>query len=301
LRRTGANTTVVVRTIFATALLAATAWGQAMSKSIMSPPANVRPPYLQNVGIEQHLDAQIPADLAFVDDTGRRVHLGDYFGKKPLILNLVYYNCTMLCGEALAGLSGALKAVKFDVGKQFEIVTVSFNPKETPDLAAAKKKDSIARYGRAGAAQGWHFLTGPAQSINALTKAVGFQYQYDSKIQQYAHATAIMVLTPQGHISRYFYGVEFPPKDLRMGLVEASEGKIGNAVDQVLLYCYHYNPATGKYGAVVVNMLRLGAAITIVLLGGLILILFRLEKAAPPRPSWEQASRPAMSNPARRF
>jgi protein SCO1/2 len=272
-----------------------------MSKGIMSPPANVRPPYLQNVGIEQHLDAQIPADLAFVDDTGRPVHLGDYFGKKPLILNLVYYNCTMLCGEALAGLSGALKAVKFDAGKQFEIVTVSFNPKETPDLAAAKKKDYLARYGRAGAAQGWHFLTGPAESINALTKAVGFQYQYDPKIQQYAHATAIMVLTPQGHISRYFYGVEFPPKDLRMGLVEASEGKIGNAVDQVLLYCYHYNPASGKYGAVVVNMLRLGAAITIVLLGGLILILFRLEKAAPPRPSWEQASRPAMSNPARRF
>ena len=301
LRRTGANTTVVAWTIFTTALLAATAWGQAMSKGIMSPPANVRPPYLQNVGIEQHLDAQIPADLAFVDDTGRPVHLGDYFGKKPLILNLVYYNCTMLCGEALAGLSGALKAVKFDVGKQFEIVTVSFNPKETPDLAAAKKKDYLARYGRAGAAQGWHFLTGPAESINALTKAVGFQYQYDPKIQQYAHATAIMVLTPQGHISRYFYGVEFPPKDLRMGLVEASEGKIGNAVDQVLLYCYHYNPATGKYGAVVVNMLRLGAAITIVLLGGLILILFRLEKTAPPRPSWEQASRPAMSNPARRF
>ena len=258
-----------------------------MSKGIMSPPANVRPPYLQNVAIEQHLDAQVPPNLAFVDDTGRSVHLGDYFGKKPLILNLVYYNCTMLCGEALAGLSGAMKAVKFDVGKEFDVVTVSFNPQETPELAAAKKKDYVARYGRSGASSGWHFLTGPPESINALTKAVGFQYQYDPKLNQYAHATAIMILTPQGHISRYFYGVEFPPKDLRMGLVEASQGKIGNAVDQVLLYCYHYNPATGKYGAVISNILRLGAALTVFGLGAMLLILFRLEKIAPPRRNWE--------------
>jgi len=258
-----------------------------MSKGIMSPPANVRPPYLENVGIEQHLDGQVPPDLAFVDDTGRTVKLGDYFGKKPLILNLVYYNCTMLCGEALAGLTGAMKMVKFDVGKEFEVVTVSFNPQETPEIAAAKKKDYLARYGRPGAAFGWHFLTGPTESINALTKAVGFQYQYDPKIKQYAHATAIMVLTPQGRISRYFYGVDFPPKDLRMGLVEASQGKIGNAVDQVLLYCYHYDPATGKYGAIVSNILRLGAGVTIVFLGALLLILFRLEKVAP-RKSWDQ-------------
>jgi protein SCO1 len=262
-----------------------------MSKGITSPPANVRPPYLQNVGIEQHLDAQVPPDLTFVDDTGRTVKLGDYFGKKPLILNLVYYNCSMLCGEALAGLTGAMKAVKFDVGKEFEVVTVSFNPHETPEIAAAKKKDYLARYERPGAASGWHFLTGPTESINALTKAVGFQYQYDPKTNQYAHATAIMVLTPQGRISRYFYGVEFPPKDLRMGLVEASQGKIGNAVDQVLLYCYHYDPASGKYGAVISNILRLGAVLTIVLLGGLLLILFRLEKAAPPRRDWSQVGR----------
>jgi len=264
-------------------LFASIAWGQAMSKGIMSPPANVRPPYLENVGIEQHLDGQVPPDLTFADDTGRTVKLGDYFGKKPLILNLVYYNCTMLCGEALAGLTGAMKMVKFDVGKEFEVVTVSFNPQETPEIAAAKKKDYLQRYGRPAAASGWHFLTGPPESINALTKAVGFQYQYDPKINQYAHATAIMVLTPQGRISRYFYGVDFPPKDLRMGLVEASQGKIGNAVDQVLLYCYHYDPATGKYGAIVSNILRLGAGVTIVLLGGFLLILFRLEKAAPPR------------------
>jgi protein SCO1/2 len=286
-------------TLLSIVLFAPTAWGQAMSKGIMSPPASVRPPYLQNVGIEQHLDAQVPPDLIFVDDTGGRVKLGDYFGKKPLILNLVYYNCTMLCGEALAGLTGALKAVKFDLGNQFDIVTVSFNPQETPAIAAAKKKDYVARYGRAGAASGWHFLTGPAESINALTKAVGFQYQYDAQLNQYAHATAIMVLTPEGRISRYFYGVEFPPKDLRMGLVEASQGKIGNPVDQILLYCYHYNPETGKYGAVINNMLRLGAGLTIVLLGALLLILLRLEQIAPRR-GWEQEkSGQARANHAR--
>ncbi len=205
----------------------------------------------------------------------------DYFGKKPLILNLVYYNCTMLCGEALAGLTGAMKMVKFDVGNEFDVITVSFNPQETPAIAAAKKLDYLKRYGRPGAASGWHFLTGPAESINALTSAVGFQYQYDPKLNQYAHVTAIMVLTPQGRISRYFYGVDFPPKDLRMGLVEASQGKIGNAVDQVLLYCYHYDPATGKYGAIVSNLLRLGAGLTILMLGLLLFILFRLEKFAP--------------------
>jgi protein SCO1 len=275
-------------------LLTTAAFGQGMSKGIMSPPANVRPPYLQNVGIDQHLDAQVPADLAFTDDSGRAVKLGDYFGHKPLILNLVYYNCTMLCGEALAGLTGAMKMVKFNVGDEFDVLTVSFNPQETPQIAAAKKQDYLKRYGRPGAAAGWHFLTGPADSINALTKAVGFQYQYDPKSSQYAHATAIMVLTPQGRISRYFYGVDYPPKDLRMGLVEASQNKIGNAVDQVLLYCYHYDPATGKYGAIVANILKLGAGLTILLLGGLLFVLFRLEKSAPPRRDWRavKAGRP---------
>ena len=176
-----------------------------------------------------------------------------------------------------------MKMVKFNVGDEFDVVTVSFNPNETPAIAAEKKKDYLKRYGRSGAATGWHFLTGPAESINALTKAVGFQYQYDPKSSQYAHATAIMVLTPQGRISRYFYGVDYPPKDLRMGLVEASQGKIGNAVDAVLLYCYHYDPATGKYGAIIANILQIGAGLTILLLGGLLLILFRLDKAAQRR------------------
>jgi len=273
--------------LFATLLvLGCNALGQGMSQGIMSPPANVRPPYLQNVGIEQHLDGQVPADLVFVDDTGRSIKLGDYFGKKPLILNLVYYNCTMLCGEALSGLSAAMKMIKFDAGKEFEVVTVSFNPKETPEMAAAKKKEFVRRYGRPGAESGWHFLTGSPESINALTKAVGFEYQYDPRNGQYAHATAIMVLTPEGRISRYFYGVDFPPKDLRMGLVEASSGKIGNPVDQVLLYCYHYDPATGRYGAVVSNMLKIGGALTILLLGGMILIFLRLDKTAARR-TWD--------------
>jgi protein SCO1/2 len=271
------------RAFVAVMLLAVSAWGQGMSKGIMSPPANVRPPRLENVGIEQRLDSQVPPDLAFRDETGRSVKLGNYFGKKPLILNLVYYNCTMLCGEALAGLSSAMRLVKFDVGNEFDVITVSFDPRETPEIAAAKKKDYVKRYGRPGADTGWHFLTGPAESVNALTKAVGFQYQYDPKINQFAHATAIMVLTPHGRISRYFYGVDFPPKDLRMGLVEASQGKIGNPIDAVLLYCYHYDPATGKYGAVIANILRLAAAATTLILGGFIFIMLRLERSLSRR------------------
>jgi protein SCO1 len=250
-----------------------------INSGVMSPPANTRPPRLQNVGIEQHLDAQVPPDLIFRDDTGKTVKLGDYFGRKPLILNLVYYNCTMLCGEALAGLASAMRLVKFDVGNEFDVVTVSFDPRETPDMAAAKKIDYVKRL-RARQCRGrLAFPHRPPDSINALTKTVGFQYQYDAKSNQYAHATAIMVLTPQGRISRYFYGVDFPPKDLRMGLVEASHGKIGNAVDAVLLYCYHYDPETGKYGAMVANILRLAAAATILLIGGLIFILWRLDRS----------------------
>jgi protein SCO1/2 len=276
------NSISTTRVLLAVALLAASAWGQ-MNNGVMSPPANTRPPRLENVGIEQHLDAQVPADLTFRDETGKTVKLGDYFGRKPLILNLVYYNCTMLCGEALAGLASAMRLVKFDVGNEFDVITVSFDPRETPEMAAAKKTDYVGRYGRANAAAGWHFLTGQPDSINALTRTVGFQYQYDPKSNQYAHATAIMVLTPQGRISRYFYGVDFPPKDLRMGLVEASHGKIGNAVDAVLLYCYHYNPETGKYGAMVANILRLAAAATILIMGLFLFILWRLDLSVTSR------------------
>jgi len=262
-----------------------------MNNGVMSPPANTRPPRLENVGITQHLDAHVPPDLIFRDETGKTVSLGNYFGRKPLILNLVYYNCTMLCGEALAGLSSAMRLIKFDVGNEFDVVTVSFDPRETPEMAAAKKRDYVGRYGRANAAAGWHFLTGPPESIDALSKAVGFQYQFDAKSNQFAHATAIMVLTPQGRISRYFYGVDFPPKDLRMGLVEASQGKIGNAVDAVLLYCYHYNPESGKYGAMVGNILRMAAAATILLLGGLLFILWRLDRSVTRKTATKAATK----------
>jgi protein SCO1/2 len=279
---TSNSSKLTTRVVLALTLLATSASAQ-MNNGVMSPPANTRPPRLENVGIEQHLDAQVPPDLTFRDETGAAVKLGDYFGRKPLILNLVYYNCTMLCGEALAGLASAMRLVKFDVGNEFDVVTVSFDPRETPEMAAAKKKDYVGRYGRANAAAGWHFLTGQPDSINALTEAVGFQYQYDAKTNQYAHATAIMVLTPQGRISRYFYGVDFPPKDLRMGLVEASQGKIGNAVDAVLLFCYHYNPETGKYGAMVANILRLAAAATLLIMGIFLFIFWRMDLSVARR------------------
>jgi protein SCO1 len=276
------NSIVRIIGVLSIALLSLSAAAQ-LNNGVMSPPANTRPPRLENVGIQQHLNAQLPADLAFVDDSGKAVKLGDYFGRKPLILNLVYFNCTMLCGEELAGLASAMRLLKFDVGNEFDVITVSFDPRETPAMAAAKKADYVKRYGRANAPSGWHFLTGQPESVNALTKAVGFDYQYDPKTKQYAHATAIMVLTPQGRISRYFYGIDFPPKDLRMGLVEASQGKIGNAVDAVLLYCYHYDPETGRYGAVIGNILRLGGALTILLIGGLLIALWRLDRSAARR------------------
>ena len=193
----------------------------------------------------------------------RPVRLGDYFGKKPMILNLVYYNCPMLCGEVLSGLESAMRMLKFDVGKEFDVLTVSFDPRETPDMATKKKAEFLKRYGRPGAAEGWHFLTGPQESIDALTKAAGFQYQYDPKTGQFAHATAIMVLTPEGKIAQYYYGVEYAPKDLRLGLIQASQNKIGTLADQVLLYCYHYDPTTGKYGAIILRVLQLSALATI--------------------------------------
>jgi protein SCO1/2 len=251
------------------------AFGHGMTQGIMSPPANVRPPGLKNVGIEQHLDEQIPPELTFRDETGRSVRLGDYFGKKPVILNLVYYQCPMLCGEVLSGLESALRVLKFDVGKEFDVLSVSFDPRETPDMATKKKAEFLKRYGRPSAADGWHFLTGPQISIDALTKAAGFQYQYDSKTGQFAHSTAIMVLTPEGKIAQYYYGVEYAPKDLRLGLIQASENKIGTLADQVLLYCYHYDPATGKYGAIIARVLQLSGLATVLLLGVLMTVLIR--------------------------
>lgn len=246
-----------------------------MSKGILSPPTNVRPPGLKNVGIRQNLNQQIPADLMFTDDLGRKVRLGDYFGQKPLILNLVYFTCPMLCGEELAGLESALRVLKFDVGKEFDVITVSFDPKDTPEAAAKKKEEILRRYKRAGAERGWHFLVGQQDSIDAIAKAADFEYEYDPKTQQFAHSTAIMVLTPQGKIAQYYYGVDYPPKDLRLALVDASQEKIGNVVDELLLYCYHYDPEKGKYSATIMRVLRLMGVATLLCLGILFFVMIR--------------------------
>jgi protein SCO1/2 len=273
--KTDSLSLMIAAILLGTITLCSAALGQGMSKGIMSPPANVRPPGLKNVGIEQHLNEKIPPELTFQDENGKTVRLANYFGKKPTILNLVYYQCPMLCSEVLSGLESALRVLKFDVGNQFDVLTVSFDPRETPAMATAKKAEFLKRYGRPGAEQGWHFLTGPQSSINALTKATGFQYEYDPTSGQFAHTTAIMVLTPEGRIAQYYYGVEFAPKDLRLGLIQASQNTIGNLVDQVLLYCYHYDPATGKYGAVVMRILRLAGAATILTLGLFMIVMFR--------------------------
>jgi protein SCO1/2 len=250
-----------------------------MMGGLVGPPANQKPVGLEFVGIEQHLNADVPVNLEFRDEQGNPVKLADYFGHgRPVILNLGYYQCPMLCSELLEGLVGSMKALTFDVGKEFDVVTLSFDPHETPEMAAAKKRDIMKRYGRAGADQGWHFLTGQADQINALTKSVGFQFQFDPKTQQYAHAAAIVMLTPDHHISGYFYGVEFSPKDLRLGLVQASQNQIGNIGDQVLLYCYHYDPRTGKYGAIISNILKLSGLATMLILGTFMFIMFRADR-----------------------
>jgi len=273
----------VVALLLGMLLWVTTAGGQAMTQGIVSPPANLRPPGLKHVGIEQHLNQQIPPSLSFRDETGKPVELADYFGPRPLILNLVYYRCPMLCGEVLSGLVSALRILKFDVGQEFDVLTVSFDPTDTPEMAAAKKAEFVKRYGRPGAEQGWHFLTGNQAAIDALTQSAGFEYEYDPKIQQFAHATAILVLTPQGRIAQYYYGVEFAPRDLRLGLVQASENKIGSVADQVLLYCYHYDPDQGKYGAIISRILQLAAAATIVLLGTFLIAMFRLGSVTEQR------------------
>lgn len=241
-------------------------------------PSQSLPPNLSHVGLAQKLNAQVPLDLVFRDEFGQTIRLGDYFQHgKPVILSLVYYECPMLCTETLNGLSASLRILKLDLGKDYEVVTVSFNPKETPELALAKKRSYLQRYGRADSQNGWHFLVGDEKNVHALTDAVGFYYQWDPDSQQFAHAAGIMVLTPDGHIAQYYYGVDFSPKDLRLGLVEASKGHIGSLVDQVLLYCYHYDPRTGKYGAVVINVLKLAGAATILILGSFLMFLFMHE------------------------
>jgi protein SCO1/2 len=244
------------------------------------------PASLQGVGFDQKLDAQVPLDAEFRDETGRSVKLGDYFGNKPVILVLAYYRCPMLCTQVLNGLVQALLDVPLEMGRDYSVVTVSFDPRETPALAAAKKKTYLERYGRPGAEAGWHFLTGGQEPIARLTEAVGFRYRYDSVNDQFAHASGIMVLTPKGKVSRYFYDVSYNPRDVRLGLVEASNNRIGSPADQVLLFCFHYDPAEGKYGAAVMNFVRLGGVLTIFAVLGMVFVLWRQDRRkANPLPS----------------
>jgi protein SCO1 len=238
-------------------------------------PASARPAALEGVGIEQRLDAQVPLDLPFRDEAGRAVHLSDYFGKRPVLLALVYYDCPMLCTQVLNGLLSALNVVSFDAGKEFDVVIVSFDPREKPADASAKKSAYLSRYRRPAADSGWHFLTGEAPAIAELAKAVGFRYRYDETRNQFAHASAVYILTPSGRISRYFFGIEYAPKDLRLAFVEAADSRIGTPVDQILLYCFHYDPKTGKYGAVIVNIVRLAGAATVALIALSILLMSR--------------------------
>jgi protein SCO1/2 len=253
-----------------------------------SAPKENLPGPLRQVGIDQKLNNQVPLDLTFVDENGQTVKLGQYFGQKPVILSLVYYDCPMLCTQVLNGLAGSLKALKFDVGKEFEVVTVSFDPREKPELAREKKEGYMARYGRPNAAAGWHFLTGDEASIKALAESVGFRFAWDDETKQFAHASGIMVLTPEGKVSRYFYGIEYAPRDMQLGLVEASSNKIGSPVDQILLYCYHYDPQTGKYGFAIMNAMRVLGFATFI---GLALLIFILKRRESGRhgAAWREA------------
>jgi protein SCO1 len=237
-----------------------------------------KPPGLEGVDIAQKLGAEVPLDLPLRDENDRTVTLKDYVKDKPVILTLVYYECPMLCTLVLNGTLRSLRALSFDVGREFDVVTLSFDPKETGALASAKKEHYIHEYGRAGAAAGWHFLTGPEPSIKAIAESVGFSYKYDAATGQYAHATAIMVLTPKGLVSHYFYGVEYPVRDFRLALVEAGDEKIGDPVDRILLYCFHYDPTTGKYGLAIMNVVRLLGSVTFVMLAGYVCLMLWRER-----------------------
>lgn len=245
-----------------------------------APPAQESPKVLREVGFDQRLGETVPLDAVFRDESGRTVKLGDYFGARPVVLALAYYECPMLCTVTLNGLASALDVVSFEPGREFEIVTVSFEPKETPELARAKKAAYLRRYKRPGAAAAWHFLTGDAEQIRRLTEAVGFRYAWDETTKQYAHASGVMILTKDGRLARYLYGVEYAPKDLRFSIYEASQGKILSPVDRLLLYCYHYDPELGRYGATVMRTLRVAAVLTLLGIGALIVTLRRREAAA---------------------
>lgn len=243
--------------------------------------SNGLPAQLQAVGIDQKLGAQLPLDAEFKDENGNNVKLGSFYNqKKPVVLALVYYECPMLCNEVLNGLTGSLKGISFDAGKDFDVVAISFDARENdkPDLAKNKKESYLARYGRAGAENGWHFLTGTQAEIDKVTEAVGFKYQFDEKTNQFAHAGGITMATPDGKMSRYFYGIDYAPGDLKFGLIDSGEGKIGNPVEKLFLYCFHYDPASGKYGLAILRAMRLAAVATVLGIVGMMLVFWRQNK-----------------------
>ena len=239
------------------------------------------PPALQNIGIEQKLGNQLPLDTELKDEDGNIVKLGSYFSTgRPVILALVYYECPMLCNQVLNGLTGSLKGMSFEAGKEFDVVAISFDARENdkPDLAKNKKASYIERYNRPNAEKGWHFLTGTQESIDKVTSAAGFTYKWDEKSNQFAHAAGVMVVTPDGKMSKYFYGIDYSPKDIKFGIMESAENKVGNPAEQLLLYCYHYDPATGKYGLAILNVIRLGGIATLLGLGTMVFVFWRRNK-----------------------
>jgi protein SCO1 len=245
--------------------------------SNVGPTASSMPPALQNVGFEPPLNGQMPLDLHFRDETGRDVQLREFFGQKPVVLAFVYYNCPMLCDQIQMGVVGTLRMLSFNPGRDYEVVFISFDSQDTPELAAKKKQAALARFNRPETVSGWHFLTGSQESIEAVTRAANFRFRYDSKSKLFAHASGVMLLTPGGRISRYFYGVEYPGRDMRLGLVDASAGKIGSPIDHVLLFCYYYDPSSAKYSASILRIIRLGGILTVLLLVGGIWISRRRE------------------------
>ena len=237
-----------------------------------------RPPMLRDVGIEQRLGQALPLDALFADELGRPVRLGQYFGRRPVILVLAYYNCPMLCTQVFNGLVSALRVVSFDAGTEFEVVAVSFDPRDKPRDAAAKKKAYVEEYRRPSAAAGWHFLTGGAASIDRVTRAAGFRYRYDESTGQFAHGAAVYVATPEGRLSRYFYGIEYGPRDLRLALVEASNGRVGSPVDQLLLFCYQYDPKLARYSAAILSIVRFGGVGAVVILSTFLAVMWRRDR-----------------------
>ena len=242
-------------------------------------PAKAKPGLLSKIGIDQHLNHQVPLDLTFTDETGREVPLSTFFGKRPVVLAMVYYECPMLCTQVLNGMVAALGVINFDVGREYDVIAVSINPREGPGLAAQKKQAYLERYKRPQTAAGWHFLTGREENIQRLAAAVGFRYAFDEHIQQYAHGAGIEILTPKGMLSKYFYGIEFSARDIRFGLIEASEEHIGSPIDDALLLCYHYDPLTGKYGPVAIEAVRIGAVATVLAFLTFLFVSLRKERA----------------------